>query len=73
MSRTYLRGEIYYADLDPVVGSEQMGTFCKDGYRCTNHQPHPYKIKDTHTQLHRHDRQYEISLGGHAGAAAHPG
>ena len=26
MSRTYLRGEIYYADLDPVVGSEQMGT-----------------------------------------------
>ena len=25
MSRTYLRGEIYYADLDPVVGSEQMG------------------------------------------------
>lgn len=28
---------------------------------------------DTHTQLHRHDRQNEISLGGHAGAAAHPG
>lgn len=26
MSRKYLRGEIYYADLDPVVGSEQMGT-----------------------------------------------
>lgn len=26
MSRTYLRGEIYYADLEPVVGSEQMGT-----------------------------------------------
>ena len=26
MSRTYLRGEIYYADHDPVVGSEQMGT-----------------------------------------------
>lgn len=32
-----------------------------------------YKIKDTHTQLHRHNRQNEISLGGHAGAAAHPG
>ena len=26
MNHIYLRGEIYYADLDPVVGSEQMGT-----------------------------------------------
>ena len=25
MNRTYLRGEIFYADLDPVVGSEQNG------------------------------------------------
>lgn len=26
MNHIYLRGEIYYSDLDPVVGSEQMGT-----------------------------------------------
>lgn len=26
MNHIYLRGQIYYADLDPVVGSEQMGT-----------------------------------------------
>lgn len=26
MNHIYLRGEIYYADLDSVVGSEQMGT-----------------------------------------------
>lgn len=25
MTRTYLRGDIYYADLNPVIGSEQGG------------------------------------------------
>ena len=25
MNRTYLRGDIYYANLDPIIGSEQNG------------------------------------------------
>ena len=85
MSRTYLRGEIYYADLDPVVGSEQMGTrpvlilqnnVGNHFARTVIVAPITSRIHTKSkipTQLHRHDRQNEISLGGHAGAAAHPG
>lgn len=60
MEKTIKRGDIYYAELNPVIGSEQGGTrpvliISNDignrhshGYRCRYHEPSTHKGKAAH-------------------------
>ena len=59
MERIIKRGDIYYAELNPVIGSEQGGTRPvliisndigkPDGNHCSNYEPSTHKSKVAHT------------------------
>ena len=59
MDTTVRRGDIYYADLSPVVGSEQGGV-----------RPVLIVQNDTGNQSHRHRRRHHVAAG--EGKAAYP-
>ena len=46
MERIIKRGDIYYAELNPVIGSEQAQP---DGNHCSNYEPSTHKSKVAHT------------------------
>ena len=62
MERIIKRGDIYYAELNPIIGSEQGGTRLylsisndignkaqSDGNHCSNYEPSTHKSKVAHT------------------------